>query len=84
MEIKFDFSKTIAELRKLLPKSSISKEYVDIIYVAMGFASAEVSDTIKNLDNFQKDVDIEEMKKLFQSRFEFHIKNQMELFKQRK
>jgi len=74
----------IKNIKHILPKKSVSLIYVNMIMVAMDFAVAEVNDEIQNRTTKKMKVTQEEMSKLLKSRYEFHIKNQIELFKHRK
>lgn len=74
-------SAAIKNIRELLPKEDVTSQYARMIQLAMDFAAAEVNDEILNRENKEMEIDQEEMCELLHQKYEFHVKNQMELFK---
>lgn len=77
-------SKALESLKGLLPKKSVPDTYVQMLRVAAIFAEAEVNDIMKNRKAKNMPVNVEELYNLFNKRYEFHINNQIELFKSQK
>ena len=83
-----DFLKNVTEaiknLKSILPKKSIPLAYVNMLSVAGRFAAAETTDLQTNLVQRNIKVDPKELSKFLERRYEFHIRNQIELFKHNK
>ena len=65
----------------MIPKGPIPDLYSDMLRLAAVFSLAEVNDEIQNRIEKGMQIDQEEMSKLLKSRYDFHVKNQIELCK---
>ncbi|MDD5086595.1 MAG: hypothetical protein PHV16_02490 [Candidatus Nanoarchaeia archaeon] len=79
-----NITESIKNLKEILPKKSITRLYVDMMYVASKFAEAEVNDLYTNLKRHNTPIKPKELADFVGKRYEFHLRNQIELFKHRK
>jgi hypothetical protein len=77
-------SEAIKTVRALLPKKSISMEYLEIIDSASALSIAHTSDIARNMELAGKPMTKEEKVKTMESLFKVHIDNQIRLFEAKK
>jgi hypothetical protein len=76
-----NLTEAIKTIKDIFPKKSVSFDYAYMTKLAVEFAGAEVNDEIINRTNKKMKIDYEKISKLFKERYEFHIKNQIEMYK---
>ena len=74
----------VKTIKESLPKKSIQFTYANMVGLAINFASAEINDEYINRKRLKMKIDKEELAKLFKERVQFHINNQMGIFKNQK
>lgn len=72
-------SKIIDVIKDTYPKKSIQLMYVEIVKLAVDFASAEVEDEVINRNRHKMKIDMEELTRVYKERVQFHINNQIDI-----